>query len=165
MKIFVAFSLLLVFVSSCFNTLKSPQSINFLLPQASAEYVVKTRENFLQFRNDCITELRIPETLVEQYRKWHYPNDDITKCYLKCVFTKFGLFDTSGFNLENIHQQLAGSGAKLDHNDDLHAKIESCIDKNDQGSDACEWAYRGGTCFFRNNLQLVQQSVASPKAE
>ncbi|XP_061401859.1 general odorant-binding protein 99a-like, partial [Musca vetustissima] len=71
----------------------------------SADYVVKTRENLLQFRNECIAELEIPENLVEQYKQWQYPNDSVTQCYLKCVFVKFGLFDTTqGFNVENIHQ-------------------------------------------------------------
>ncbi|KAI8123237.1 Pickpocket protein 19 [Lucilia cuprina] len=127
----------------------------------SAEYVVKTRENLLQYRNECVTELQIPEAQVEQYKKWQYPNDATTQCYLKCVFSKFGLFDTtSGFNVENIHQQLLGSHAEANHDDVLHAKIASCVDKNEQGSNACEWAYRGATCFIKNNLQLVKQSVA-----
>uniref|UniRef100_A0A1I8PTN3 Odorant binding protein n=1 Tax=Stomoxys calcitrans TaxID=35570 RepID=A0A1I8PTN3_STOCA len=127
---------------------------------SSAEYVVKTRENLLQFRNECVAELEVPENLVEQYKKWQYPEDPLTKCYLKCVFTKFGLFDAeNGFNVKNIHQQLVGVNAEADHDDEIHGKIESCVDKNEQKSDACEWAYRGATCFIKNNLQLVQRSV------
>ncbi|XP_061390912.1 general odorant-binding protein 99a-like [Musca vetustissima] len=131
----------------------------------SADYVVKTRENLLQFRNECIAELEIPENLVEQYKQWQYPNDSVTQCYLKCVFVKFGLFDTTqGFNVENIHQQLVGSHAEANHDDAVHAKIASCIDNNEQGSNACEWAYRGATCFIKNHLHLVQRSVATTVA-
>ncbi|XP_013097467.2 general odorant-binding protein 99a-like [Stomoxys calcitrans] len=138
--------------------------ICLLFALASAEYVVKTRENLLQFRNECVAELKVSDELVEQYKKWQYPNDDVTKCYLKCVFGKFELFDAeNGFNVENIHHQLVGDNAKADHNDEIHAKIVSCVDKNEQGSDSCEWAYRGATCFFKNNLQLVQTSV-TPQA-
>uniref|UniRef100_A0A1I8Q498 Odorant binding protein n=1 Tax=Stomoxys calcitrans TaxID=35570 RepID=A0A1I8Q498_STOCA len=130
----------------------------------SYAYVVKSRDNLLQFRNECVAELQVPENLVEHYKKWEYPNDSVTQCYLKCVFNKFGLFDTTtGFNVEDIHQQLAGVHGEAEHDDALHAKIESCIDKNEQGSNACEWAYRGAICFFKNNLQLVQQSV-TPQA-
>ncbi|XP_061393272.1 general odorant-binding protein 99a-like [Musca vetustissima] len=127
----------------------------------ASAYVVKSRDDLLQFRNECISELEIPENLVEQYKKWQYPNDSVTQCYLKCVFVKFGFFDTTnGFNVENIHQQLVGSHAEANHDDAVHAKIESCVDRNEQGSNACEWAYRGATCFIKNNLQLVQRSVA-----
>ncbi|XP_075149050.1 general odorant-binding protein 99a-like [Haematobia irritans] len=127
---------------------------------SSAEYVVKTRENLLQYRNECVSELKVPENLVEQYKKWQYPEDDVTKCYLKCVFVKFGLFDeSSGFNVDYIHQQLVGANAEADHNNDVHAKIESCVDNNEQGSSPCERAYRGVTCFIKNHLQLVQRSV------
>lgn len=130
--------------------------------KTSAEYVVKTRENLLQYRNECIDELQISADLVEQYKKWQYPNDAVTQCYLKCVFVKFGLFDTeNGFNIENIHQQLVGASAEAVHDDALHGKVEACVDQNEQGSNACEWAYRGASCFIKNHLQLVQRSVTT----
>ncbi|XP_061395437.1 general odorant-binding protein 99a-like, partial [Musca vetustissima] len=130
--------------------------------QCTSAYVVKTRDQHLQFRNECIAELQVPENLLEQYKKFDYPNDATTQCYLKCIFVKFGFFDTtSGFNVENIHQQLVGTSAEANHDDELHTKISSCIDKNEQGSNACEWVYRGATCLIKNNLPLVQRSVAS----
>ncbi|XP_037960938.1 general odorant-binding protein 99a-like [Teleopsis dalmanni] len=136
-------------------------AICVLVAVTSAEYVVKTRENLLQYRQECVQELNVPAERVEQFKKWVFPNDVTSQCYLKCVFVKFGLFDTqNGFNVENIHQQLQGNTAPATHDDALHAQIESCIDQNEQGSNACEWAYRGATCFLKQNLQLVQQSVA-----
>jgi len=130
--------------------------------QASAEYVVKNRENMLSYREECVKDLGIPADLVEQYQKWQYPNDPKTQCYLKCVFTKFGLFDVdTGFVVENVHTQLMRGAA--DHDDALHGQIEACMDKNEQGSNACEWAWRGANCLLKNHLQLVQQSLA-PKA-
>ncbi|XP_075144695.1 general odorant-binding protein 99a-like [Haematobia irritans] len=137
-------------------------AVCLLFTLASAEYVVKTRENLLQFRNECVEELKVPAEHVEQYKKWQYPNDEITQCYMKCVFVKFGLFSPeTGFDVENIHHQLVGVNAEASHDDSVHAKIESCVDKNEQGSNACEWAYRGAICFFKNNLQLVQRSVTT----
>ncbi|XP_075144694.1 general odorant-binding protein 99a-like [Haematobia irritans] len=143
-----------VFIAAC-----------LLLIVHSHGYVVRSRDDLLQFRKECVAELEIPENLVEQYKKWEYPNDSVTQCYMKCVFSKFGLFDSeSGFNVENIHKQLVGENAEADHDDAIHAKIESCVDKNEQGSNACEWAYRGAVCFIKNNLQLVQRSVTNPQA-
>ena len=138
-----------------------------LFAVATAEYIVKTRENLLQFREQCVSELGIDAEHVEQFKKWQYPNDAITQCYLKCVFIKFGLFsEKEGWNVELIHHQLLGQAPAADHaNDELHNKIVGCIDKNEQGSSVCEWAYRGATCFFKQNLQIVQQSVApAPQA-
>ncbi|XP_030564089.1 general odorant-binding protein 99a [Drosophila novamexicana] len=133
-----------------------------LFSLASAEYVLKNKDNMLSYRAECVKELDVPTELVEQYQKWVYPNDSKTQCYLKCVFTKFGLFDVqSGFNVENIHTQLSRGDAN--HDDELHGKIAACLDKNEQGSNACEWAWRGADCLLKNHLQLVQQSLA-PKS-
>lgn len=113
----------------------------------------------LSYREECVKELKVPAELVEQYQKWVYPNDAQTQCYLKCVFTKFGLFDIqSGFNVENVHTQLSRGNAN--HDDALHGQIAVCVDKNEQGSNACEWAWRGADCLLKNHLKLVQQSLA-----
>jgi len=113
----------------------------------------------LSYREECVKELGVSADLVEQYQKWQYPNDAKTQCYLKCVFTKFGLFDVdTGFDVEKIHIQLSRGAA--DHNEELHGKIAECVDKNEQGSNACEWAWRGADCLLKNHLQLVKQSLA-----
>ncbi|KAH8384144.1 hypothetical protein KR009_012240 [Drosophila setifemur] len=137
-------------------------AICVLISLASADYVVKNRNDMLAYRDECVKELAIPVDLVEKYQKWEYPNDTKTQCYLKCVFTKWGLFDVqTGFNVENIHQQLVGSHA--DHDDSFHGSLAQCVDKNEQGSNACEWAYRGATCLLKEHLSQIQKSLA-PKA-
>nr|ABW78178.1 odorant-binding protein 99a [Drosophila melanogaster]ABW78228.1 odorant-binding protein 99a [Drosophila melanogaster]ABW78240.1 odorant-binding protein 99a [Drosophila melanogaster]ABW78243.1 odorant-binding protein 99a [Drosophila melanogaster]ABW78244.1 odorant-binding protein 99a [Drosophila melanogaster] len=137
-------------------------AICVLIGLASADYVVKNRHDMLAYRDECVKELAVPVDLVEKYQRWEYPNDAKTQCYIKCVFTKWGLFDVqSGFNVENIHQQLVGNHA--DHNEAFHASLAACVDKNEQGSNACEWAYRGATCLLKENLAQIQKSLA-PKA-
>ncbi|KAH8355894.1 hypothetical protein KR200_001453, partial [Drosophila serrata] len=136
--------------------------IPFLRSQASADYRLRNRNDMLAYREECVKELAVPADLVEKYQKWEYPNDSTTQCYIKCVFTKWELFDkTTGFNVENIHQQLVGHGA--DHNEAFHGTLAACVDKNEQGSNACEWAYRGATCLLRENLDQIKKSLA-PKA-
>ncbi|EDV30552.1 Odorant-binding protein 99a [Drosophila ananassae] len=133
-----------------------------LISLASADYVVKNRHDMLSYREECVKELAVPADLVEKFTKWEYPNDPKTQCYLKCVFTKWGLFDVeNGFNVENVHQQLVGTHA--DHDSVAHEKLAQCIDKNEQGSNACEWAYRGATCLLTNNLEQIKKSLA-PKS-
>ncbi|XP_037951132.1 general odorant-binding protein 99b-like [Teleopsis dalmanni] len=124
------------------------------------DYVVRDHSDLVRFREHCSTTLNVPAELVEKYKVWNYPDDEVTRCYMKCVFEQFGFFDAvHGFDVQKIHHQLAGKDAHVDHNDAVHGKIEHCADKNTQGSDACTWAYRGGMCFIKENLQLVKHSV------
>ena len=110
----------------------------------------------MQFRNECVAELSVPASFIEQYNKFEYPNDATTQCYLKCVFGKFGLFDAqTGFNVPNIFIQLG-----VTEGSEAATNVKGCIDANEQGSNACEWAYRGATCIIKQNLPLVQQTVA-----
>nr|AWY62810.1 odorant binding protein [Liriomyza trifolii] len=128
------------------------------------EYVVKSYEDLLQYRKECVADLKVPEANIELYKKLEFPNDQITQCYLKCIFTKFGLFDTkTGFDVESVHKQLVGNQAEAaDHDNEVHAKIQACVDNNEQGSNACEWAYRGVTCILKNNVALVNQQHKKP---
>ncbi|EDW16239.1 general odorant-binding protein 99b [Drosophila mojavensis] len=122
-------------------------------------YVVKTHEDLVRFRNICAEQVHASAEDVAKYVKWDFADEEKSRCYLKCIFEHFGLFDaTHGFDVHKIHEQLAG-GSHVDHADEVHQKIADCADNNAQGSDACTWAYRGGMCFMRSNLQLVQQSV------
>ncbi|XP_005186856.1 general odorant-binding protein 99b [Musca domestica] len=126
------------------------------------DYTVKTKEDLARFRDECGKQLDVPADKMEKYKAWEYPNDEITRCYMKCVFEKFGFFDeTHGFNPYLVHHQLAGGHEPVDHSDEIHQKIDLCADKNSQKSDACTWAYRGGMCFLANHLKLVQDSIHS----
>nr|UZH23337.1 odorant binding protein 99b [Anastrepha ludens] len=125
-----------------------------------SDYVVKTNEDLVEARKQCVSKLSIPDDLVEKYRKWEYPDDEKSRCFLKCIFEQFGLYDDEkGFDIHKIHHQLEGD--KVDHSGDVHAKIENCAKEGADAADACTRAYRGITCFFKNNLSLVKQSVGS----
>ncbi|XP_061389508.1 general odorant-binding protein 99a-like [Musca vetustissima] len=125
-------------------------------------YTVKTKEDLARFREECGKQLNVPADKLEKYKSWEYPNDEVTRCYMKCVFEKFGFFDeTHGFNPYLVHHQLAGGHEPIDHSDEIHQKIDMCADHNTEKSDACTWAYRGGMCFLQNHLKLVQDSIHS----
>ncbi|KAL9899486.1 odorant-binding protein 99b [Glossina fuscipes fuscipes] len=124
------------------------------------DYVVKTREDLLKFRDECSTKLNVPADLLEKYKKWQYPDDELTKCYMKCMFKNFGFFDENhGFDVHKIHKQLVGAHGAIDHSDETHEKIAKCANKKPEDTDPCAWAYRGGVCFINSNLQLVKSSV------
>ncbi|XP_062125207.1 general odorant-binding protein 99b [Drosophila sulfurigaster albostrigata] len=124
-----------------------------------AGYVVKTHDDLVRFRGVCAEKVQATAEDVAKFVKWDFADEEKSRCYIKCVFEQFGLFDaTHGFDVHKIHEQLAG-GHNVDHTDETHQKIAACADNNSQGSDACTWAYRGGMCFMRSNLQLVKHSV------
>ncbi|KAH8311928.1 hypothetical protein KR044_008624 [Drosophila immigrans] len=122
-------------------------------------YVVKTHDDLVRFRSACSEKVHATPEDVAKFVKWDFADEEKSRCYLKCVFEHFGFFDAEhGFDVHKIHEQLGG-GQAVDHSDDTHKKIADCADNNSQGSDACTWAYRGGMCFMRSNLQLVKHSV------
>nr|QKN21114.1 odorant-binding protein [Bactrocera correcta] len=123
------------------------------------DYVVKTKEDLIRYRDECVSKLSIPSDLVDKYKEWSFPDDEKTHCYLKCILEKFELFDAAkGFDAHKIHHQLQGANA--DHSDATHGAIENCAKEASENSDdACVRAYRGFTCFLKNNAQLVQAGV------
>ncbi|KAH8416657.1 hypothetical protein KR222_001737, partial [Zaprionus bogoriensis] len=126
---------------------------------AAADYVIKTTEDLATYRNECAKELLVPDELLEQYRNFEYEEDAKAYCYLKCALTKLDLFDSEkGFNVANTLIQLT-HGNPDQAPSTLKTEIMKCFDQNEQGSNACEWAYRGATCLLHNNLDLIKRSL------
>lgn len=93
---------------------------------------------------------------MNEYKKWNFSNDEKTQCYIKCIFGKMGLFDEKdGFDIERLVKQL-GQGK---NETVIRPEIVKCADKNQQKTDACQWAYRGFDCFKKAHLDLVQTSL------
>lgn len=123
---------------------------------AAAEWKIQTAENIAAYRPVCATSLNIPEDKVNEYKKFNFPNDEKTQCYIKCIFEKMGLFDEKeGFNVEHLVKQL-GQGK---NETAIRPEIVKCADKNTQKTNACQWAYRGFDCFKKANLELVKAAI------
>lgn len=111
--------------------------------QASAEYVIKTPEDLGRARKECVAELGIPASTVAEYKNKVFKPEGVTPCYIRCVFTRLGLFDEkSGFNLDYYVRQLGRDGAA--------DEVRGCFDHT--GDDSCFWAFRGFTCFGKKGL-------------
>nr|ABW78528.1 odorant-binding protein 99b [Drosophila melanogaster] len=124
------------------------------------DYVVKTHEDLTNYRTQCVEKVHASEELVEKYKKWQYPDDAVTHCYLECIFQKFGFYDTDhGFDVHKIHIQLAGPGVEVHESDEVHQKIAHCAETHSKEGDSCSKAYHAGMCFMNSNRQLVQHSV------
>lgn len=111
----------------------------------------------MKARKECVEANKVSNDLLEKYKKYEYPDDEVTRCYIECVFEKFQLFEPkTGFLVDNLLTQL---GQSKENKDEVKADIEKCADKNEQKSDNCTWAFRGFKCFISKNLSLVMESV------
>lgn len=112
--------------------------------KASAEYVIKTGEDLNKARKECVLELGVPATTVAEFKKGIFTQEGVTPCYIQCVFSRLGLFDTtSGFITDNYLKQL-GKG------DSFKEGVVGCFDNS--GSDTCIWAYKAFTCFKKGGF-------------
>ncbi|XP_055377141.1 general odorant-binding protein 99a-like [Condylostylus longicornis] len=138
--------------------MKTIFAIFALILAVNAEWKINTQEDLMKYREECVAEKNVPTEHVDKYKKWDYPDDETTRCYLECVFNKMGLYDPKdGYNIDHLTQQLKHNSK--DEHDDIRSRIENCIDKNEQKSDSCAYLFRGFKCFMSKNLQLVQQSI------
>lgn len=104
----------------------------------------------------CVSKLSVPDSLVAEYRKWSFPNDEITRCYIKCMLESMELFNEStGANVANLLVQFKGHDERPNLEDD----IKACADSNPNNDDSCTWAYRQFICFNNSHLSLIQTSV------
>jgi hypothetical protein len=95
-------------------------------------------------RKECITELGIGTDLVAEYQKKVFKPEGVTPCYIRCVFTKLGVFDvTTGFNIDYYLTQL-GKG------DGMREGVMGCFDNS--GTDTCMWAFKAFVCFGKHGL-------------
>lgn len=102
-----------------------------------------------------MSTLGITEEQVAQYKAWNFPDDEKTHAYIKCIFTKMGLFsDANGFNVEHLVQQLGQNRDAAE----TRTEVQKCSDKKD-AADPATWAYKGLACFRAAHLDLIQLSV------
>jgi len=109
----------------------------------SADYVLKTTDDLNIARKECVLELKVPTTTVEEYKKRIFTPEGVTPCYLRCIFNRLGLFDDKdGFIVDYYMKQLG--------REDVRGGVVGCFDN--AGTDTCMWAYRGFTCFLKNGF-------------
>jgi PBP/GOBP family len=126
--------------------------LNLFPRQAYAEFKISTGEDLHKYRDECKTELTIPDETIAQFKKWEFTSDQ-SACYINCVFRHMSLYDNdSGFLIDHLVSQL-GQG----RSDDIRPDIEKCIDNTI--TDNCQRAFKGFQCFSKSNLQMIQASV------
>lgn len=73
-----------------------------LFAAVKADFTVKTMEDLVKYRTQCVQELKVSADEVEQFKKWNFTETGKAPCYLKCVLTHMSLFDDAkGFNVSS----------------------------------------------------------------
>lgn len=120
------------------------------------EWHIQTQENLVSYRPECASSLSISDEAVAEYKKWNFPDDEKTRCYIRCIFNKMGLFeDATGFYVDRLVKQLGQNREEAE----VRTEVLKCADKNPGKDDACIWAFRGFNCFKAAHLPLIQTSV------
>lgn len=102
--------------------------------------------------------MSIPEDRVKEFKNWQFKDDEITRCYIRCSFKKFPIFDDkTGPIVENLVKQLGHGSNKTE--EELLTDIKKCVDEKKSDENECSWAFRGFNCFKKGNLQLIRASV------
>uniref|UniRef100_U5EK30 Proteinral odorant-binding protein 99a obp n=1 Tax=Corethrella appendiculata TaxID=1370023 RepID=U5EK30_9DIPT len=114
-----------------------------------------TVEETTKYDQDCAKELEISNELFEKYKKYEYPDDEATHCFIRCVHKKMQLFtDETGHIANNVVRQLSQSYGDVDV-EIIRTEVKKCIDPNPI-DDKCKWAYKGFICFQNSNPELVK---------
>lgn len=114
---------------------------------------LSTNAELNEDRQNCVNLLQIPADLVKNYESQNYPNDDKTKCYVKCILSKMEFFDeTNGFSVAPA--AIATSEGSSETKRIIADKVKKCSFNRLETENACQWAYRGYECFKKEGLTL-----------
>ncbi|XP_067625752.1 general odorant-binding protein 99a-like [Eurosta solidaginis] len=119
------------------------------LAHAEVEWKVKTPAEIKAIREECLKELPLSEETIQHLKNFVFPDEEPVRKYLLCSTKKLGIFsEHEGYNAERVAQQFK---ADLDAAEVL-AIAQGCADKNEQGSSAEIWAYRGHKCMVSSKI-------------
>lgn len=135
-------------------------TVPFFSPNQAAadEFKVRTTDDLQVFRQECGKELNLTAERLEKFKKWEFADDEDTKCYIRCVFKKFPIFDDkTGPMVENLVKQLSHGNDKTE--EEIRTEVKKCVDAKKEDENECSWAFRGFACFKTANLQLIRAST------
>ncbi|KAL5284374.1 Obp99a.2 family protein [Megaselia abdita] len=125
------------------------------LALASAEYTVKTKDDLIAYRDECVKALDIPAESVEKFKKLEFEDTPLVHKYASCMFEKFGFYTKEdGFNVNFLHKQVDPEVNHDNHGEhnELHHKIQKCVDEGK----TC--AYTVGQCLLKEDIQIIKKT-------
>ena len=95
-------------------------------------------------------------------KEFNFPDTDEVRAYLHCTAVKMDIFcDAEGYHPDRLAKQF-----KMDLDESEVLKIaEGCVDKNDEGSPADVWAFRGHQCLMSSKVGDKVKAYIKKKME
>lgn len=119
------------------------------------EWTTKSLPDLIAARTACVTKHDVPEDTLAKYKTWNFPDDELTRSYVTCIFKEFGLFcDHEGFHVDRLVLQF-----KTAHSVDIQPVVEKCIAKTDADTTNELWVFRAFKCFTAEHLPLVRAQL------
>ncbi|CAD6992773.1 unnamed protein product [Ceratitis capitata] len=119
------------------------------LAYADDEWTVKQAAEIKEIRQECLKENPLGDEYIQKMKSFEYPDEEPVRKYLLCTAKKLGIFCVhEGYHVDRIAKQF-----KMDLDEaEVIAIAEGCVDKNEQGSSADVWAYRGHKCLMASKI-------------
>ncbi|XP_053953776.1 general odorant-binding protein 99a [Anastrepha ludens] len=119
------------------------------LAHAEDEWKVKTAADIKVIRQECIKEFPLSEEDIQKMKNFEYPDEEPVRKYLLCTAKKLGIFCAhEGYHADRVAKQF-----KMDLDEaEVLTIAQGCADKNEQGSSADVWAYRGHKCLMASKV-------------
>ncbi|SPP82668.1 general odorant-binding protein 99a-like [Drosophila guanche] len=116
---------------------------------ADDEWKPKTGEDIKQIRIECLKEHPLNGDQISQLKQLIFPDEPDVRQYLLCSAQKLDIFCThEGYHADRLAKQF-----KMDLTEEEALEIaQGCIDKNEEGSPADVWAFRGHKCLMASKI-------------
>uniref|UniRef100_U5EUS9 Proteinral odorant-binding protein 99a obp n=1 Tax=Corethrella appendiculata TaxID=1370023 RepID=U5EUS9_9DIPT len=116
-----------------------------------------TVDEIQKARSECYSELEISEDLIQKYKKFEFPDEHKTHCYIRCANLKLHLFDDEhGFKVDEIVNLF--ESAHAENVQSFKGDVQKCIDDlENHDEDKCTWAYKTYMCFLSHHAALIRK--------
>jgi len=113
------------------------------------EWVPKTGLEIKDIRQECLRENPLSDEIITNMKQFIFPDEEPCRKYLLCTAVKMGVFCThEGYHADRLAKQF-----KMDLDEaEVQSIAEGCIDKNEEGSPADVWAFRGHKCLMESKI-------------
>ncbi|XP_055837634.1 general odorant-binding protein 99a-like [Episyrphus balteatus] len=118
---------------------------------SATEWKRKTMEEWRQIHITCDERFNVSQHIIEKSKDEKYPPKEMFEIVL-CILRDVEVWnDTDGFSVDRLMIATNKVTTKYNINKQIFRDyIESCADKNIEGSNPLDWAYRCFKCFKDN---------------
>ncbi|XP_058832155.1 general odorant-binding protein 99a-like [Topomyia yanbarensis] len=105
---------------------------------------------------ECKQTMPVSDELEKSFLEFQFPPEEqTTRCMIKCIGEKMQLFDTeTGFHLDNIRTLLLGA----DSSKEFSEEQLKCLEKvGDDEQDECGAAFQTYQCFEQEFLEVMKK--------